>query len=130
MVQLIIDKQGKGWYGVTDKSLFNVLRFIIFLGTIPLVLLVILIALLGFNEMAASIGFLLVGALILLPLFSISLFPKRVAHVLFWGESEEKKELYMWHFVIVVALLVALPVLIFFLYLIFSGSLGRGLAEL
>jgi hypothetical protein len=107
-----------------------VTRSIVFFGAFPFALFAILIVLLGLNIMTTQnwVGF---SGLVLIPLFLffISLFPKYASRVLFWWTSEEKKALYIGRFIIVVALLVSAP-LIYFLIVLFSRSLIRGLVEI
>ena len=112
------------------KIVFNVTRSIVFFGAFPFALFAILIVLLGLNIMTTQnwVGF---SGLVLIPLFLffISLFPKYASRVLFWWTSEENKALYIGRFIIVVALLVSAP-FIYFLIVLFSRSLIRGLVEI
>ena len=109
---------------------FNIMRIIIFLGAIVLVLFAGFFALLGFKGMTIQ-HWINYGKLLLMPLFLlfISIFPKYASRVLFCWAAEEKRLLFMTRLVTVVAVLVAIN-LIFFLGLLLSGQLLRGLAEI
>jgi hypothetical protein len=113
-----------------NKVVFNVTRSMVFLGAFPLALFAILIVFLGLNTMISQnwVGF---SGLVLIPLFLffISLFPKYASRVLFCWASEEKKALYIRRFIIVVALVVSVP-LIYFLIVLFSRSLIRGIFKI
>ncbi len=115
---------------VDAKSAFIVSRVIVFIGAFPFAFLALLFPLLGFKDTTnTDWHHFVLFVTITLFLFIISLFPKVASNVLFWRYSEEKKALYMRRVEVITAIVVASP-LIFFLYLLLSGGLVRGLAEL
>jgi len=113
-----------------SKSTFIVERVIVFIGAFPFIFLALLFPLLGFKDTTNKDWHHFIWFVaITLFLFFISLFPKAASNVLFWRSSEEKKALYIRRVEVITAILIAFP-LIFFLYLLLSGGLGRGLVEL
>lgn len=112
-----------------NKAIFYMVRFIIFMGVFPFAFYAYLLSWFDFKGLTTRGWIDFFGSLfIILLILLFSLFPKFMSNV-FWMASEEKKCEYIFIVEIIVAILLTIPTIWFF-WILFSGSLLRGLAEL